>query len=91
MGFPGISAGKESACNAEDLGSIHGSGRSHREGIGYSLLYSWNSLVAQTVKNPPVNAGDLGSITGLGRCPGGGNGNTNQYPCLEKPMNRGAW
>ena len=47
--------------------------------------------MAQTVKNPPVNAGDLGSITGLGRCPGGGNGNTNQYPCLEKPMNRGAW
>jgi len=26
--FPGGSDGKETACNAEDLGSIHGSGRS---------------------------------------------------------------
>ena len=24
------------------------------EGIGYSLQYSWASLVAQTVKNPPA-------------------------------------
>ena len=84
------SVGKESACNAGDLGSIPASGRSHREGIGYSLLYSWNSLVAQTVKNPPVSTGDLGSMPGLGRCPGGGNGNTLKYPCLENPMKRGA-
>ena len=28
MGFPGGSEGKESACNAGDLGSIPGSGRS---------------------------------------------------------------
>ena len=32
--------GKESACNAGDLGSIPGSGRSAGEGIGYSLQYS---------------------------------------------------
>ena len=32
MGFPGGSEGKESACNAEDLGSIPGSGRSLGEG-----------------------------------------------------------
>ena len=31
-GFPGGSAGKESACNVGDLGSIPGSGRSPREG-----------------------------------------------------------
>ena len=37
LGFPGGSAGKESACNAEDLGSISGSGRSPGEGIGYPL------------------------------------------------------
>ena len=37
MGFPGGSAGKESACNAEDLGSIPGLGRSPGEGKGYPL------------------------------------------------------
>ena len=35
--FPGGSAGKESACNAGDLGSIPGVGRSPGEGIGYPL------------------------------------------------------
>ena len=53
-GFPGSSAGKESTCNAGDSGSIPGSGRSLGVGIGYPLQYSWASLVAQTVKNPPV-------------------------------------
>ena len=36
-GFPGGSAGKESTCNAEDLGSIPGLGRSPGEGKGYPL------------------------------------------------------
>ena len=53
-GFPGSSVGKESACNAGDPGSIPGSGRSTGEGIGYPLQYSWASLVAQLVKNPPT-------------------------------------
>ena len=44
--------------------------------------------VAQVVKNPPA---DAGSIPGLGRPPGGGNGNSLQYSCLENPMDRGAW
>ena len=35
MDFPGGSAGKESACNAGDLGSIPGLGRSPGEGNGY--------------------------------------------------------
>ena len=48
------SAGKESACNAGDPGTIPGSGRSAEEGIGYPLWYSWASLVAQLVKNPPA-------------------------------------
>ena len=39
-GFPCGSAGKESACNVEDLGSIPGLGRSPGEGKGYSLQYS---------------------------------------------------
>ena len=54
MGFPHSSVGKETACNAGDLGSIPGSGRSTGEGIGYPLQYSWASHVAQLVKNPPV-------------------------------------
>ena len=53
-GFPSSSVGKESACNSEDPSSIPGLGRSSGEGIGYSLLYSWASLVAQLVKNPPT-------------------------------------
>ena len=40
LGFPGGSAGKESACNAGDLGSIIGLGRSPGEGKGYPLQYS---------------------------------------------------
>ena len=54
MGFPDSSVGKESTCNAGDLGLIPGSGRSAREGIGYPLQYSWASLVAQIVKNLPA-------------------------------------
>ena len=46
--------GRESACNAGVPGSIPGSGRSAGEGIGYPLQYSWASLVAQLVKNPPT-------------------------------------
>ena len=54
QGFPDSSAGKESACNAGESGSIPGLGRSHGEGIGYPLQYLWISLVAQMVKNPSV-------------------------------------
>ena len=39
-GFPGQSDGKESACNAGNLGSIPGSKRSPGEGNGYPLQYS---------------------------------------------------
>ena len=56
QGFPDSSVGKESACNAGDwfdpwVGKIPGLAG---EGIGYSLQYSWASLVAQQVKNPPA-------------------------------------
>ena len=40
-GFPGGSDGKESACNARDLGSIPGSGRCPEEGNGNPLQYSY--------------------------------------------------
>ena len=40
MGFSGGSAGKESACNVGDLGSIPGLGGSPEEGKGCPLQYS---------------------------------------------------
>ena len=40
LNFPGGSAGKESACNTRDPGSIPGLGRSSGKGKGYSLQYS---------------------------------------------------
>ena len=40
MGFLGGSEGKVSACNAGDLGSIPGSGRSPGEGNGNPFQYS---------------------------------------------------
>ena len=39
MGFPSGSDSKESACNAGDLGSIPGLGRSRGVGNGYLLQY----------------------------------------------------
>ena len=47
LGFPCGSVGKESACNAGDLGSIPGLGRSPGEGKRYPLQYSGleNSMV----------------------------------------------
>ena len=53
-GFPNSSVDIESECNSGDSNSIPGSGRSAGEGIGYPLQYSWASLVAQLVKNPPA-------------------------------------
>ena len=49
-----LSCGKESPCKAGDTSSIPGSEMSPGEGIGYPLQYSWASLVAQVVKNPPA-------------------------------------
>ena len=45
MDFPGGSAGKESACNAGDLGSIPGLGRSPGEGNGYLLQLSGLEII----------------------------------------------
>ena len=54
LGFPDGSDSKESTCNAEDSSLIPGTGRSLGEGIGYSLPFSWASLVAQIIKEPPA-------------------------------------
>ena len=42
-------------------------------------------------KESARSEGDSGSIPGLGRSPGEGNCKPFQYPCLENPMDRGAW
>ena len=54
LGFPCGSGGKESTCNVGDLGLIPWLERSPGEGKGYPLQYSWASLLAQLIKNPPA-------------------------------------
>ena len=61
-GFPGSSDSKESACNAGDLGSIPGLGRSPGEVKGYLVQYScvensmdrgeWQATVHGIAKSP---------------------------------------
>ena len=54
----------------------------------------WGFPGGSVVKYPPANAGDAGnagSIPGLGLSSGGGHDNPLRYPCLENPMDRGAW
>ena len=87
-GYIGSSAGKESTCNAGDPGLIPGSGSSPGEGIVYPLWYSWASLVAQEVKNPPAMQESWVSIPHLGRSPGAEHGGPLQYSCLESPPGR---
>ena len=67
MGFSCGSAGKESACNAGDLGSIARLGRSPGEGKGYPLQYSVleNSMAASLVQ-------ELGLLDSL-KCNNSGN------------------
>ena len=58
------------------------------------LLHLFCFASVQVVKNLPANTGDtgdVGSIPGPGRSPGGGNGNSLQYSCLENPMDRWVW
>ena len=71
---------------------IAGSVRSPGKGIGYPIQYSWASLVAQMVKNPPAMwetwVPSLGWEDPLEKV-------TNSYPLqysyLENFMDRGAW
>ena len=45
LGFPGGSAGQESACNVGDLGSIPEAGKVPGEGNGYlSSILAWRIL-----------------------------------------------
>ena len=86
VGFLRSSDGKESACNAGDPGLVPGLGRSPGEGIGYLFQYSWASLVAQMVKDPPAVWETWVQSVWLGRSPGEGKGYPLQYSGLENPL-----
>ena len=91
MGFPGGLDGKGPTCNAGDLDLIPGLGRSPGEGIGYPLQYSWASLVAQLVKNPPAMwetwVRSLGWEVPLKE----GRATHSSILAWRIPMDRGAW
>ena len=86
MGFPHSPVGKETACNAGDLGSIPGSGRSTGEGIGYPLQYFWASHVAQLVKNLLVMQETWVQSLGWEDPSGEGKGYPLQYSGLANSM-----
>ena len=90
LDIPGSSAGTESACNAGDPGSIPGLGSSPGEGIGYPLQYSWASLVAQTIKNPPATWETWVQSPGWEDPLEEGHGNSSIL-AWRIPMDRGAW
>ena len=84
--FPGSSVVKESACNAGDPGLIPGLGRSQGEGTGYPPQYSWASLVAQLVKNPPAVQETWIRSLGQEDSPGEWRGYPLQYSGQENSM-----
>ena len=57
VGLPCGSAGKESACNAGDLGSITGLGRSPGEGNSYPLQYSGLENPMEYIVHGVANSG----------------------------------
>ena len=60
LGFPGGLAGKESACNVGDLGSIPGLGRSPGGGHGNPLQYS-------RLENPMVRGAWWATVHGVSK------------------------
>ena len=89
-GFPDSSSSTESTCNARDLGSIPGSGRSIGEEIHYPFQYSWASLVAQLVKNL-LPCRRPGIDTQVGKIPWRRKRLPIPVFLPGKPMERGAW
>ena len=87
LGFPGSSAGEESACNAGDTGSIPGwVGKVPWKRNRLPTPVFWGFPGGSDGKESACNAGDVGFIPGSGRSPGGQHGNPLQNSCLENPM-----
>ena len=82
LGFPGSSAGKESACNAGDPSSIPGWISWRRDRLPIPVFSGFPG--SSDDKESVCNVGDLGSIPGFGRSPG--EGHPLQYSCLENPQ-----
>ena len=80
MGFPGSSAGKESACTAGDLVLFLG-GEERRDRLPTPVFLGFPG--GSDSKESTCNVGDLGLIPGLGRSPRRGHGNPLQHSCLE--------
>ena len=58
----------------------------------YSIVFYILGFPGSSVgKQSACSSGDLGSIPRSGRSPGEGIGKPHQCPCLENPMDRGAW
>ena len=92
LGFPGSSAGKESAYNARDPSSIPGSGRSPGEGMGcYPLQYSWAFLMAQMVENLPAMWETWVQSLGWKDCLEEGMATHSNILAWRIPMDREAW
>ena len=77
--------------NAGDPGSIPGSERSLEEGIGYALQYSWASVVAQMVKNPPAMLETCIQSLVWEDLLGKGMATHSSILAWRIPMDRGAW
>ena len=73
-GFPDISVGKESACNAGDPSSIPGSGRAPEGKATLPTPVFLGFPCGSVGKEFAHNVGGLGSIPGLGRSPREGKG-----------------
>ena len=56
-----------------------------------NVLLGWGFPHSPVGKESACSSGHLGLIPGLGRSPGERTGNPLQYPCLENPMDSGAW
>ena len=70
---------------------IPGSGRSPGEGIGYPLQYSWASLVAQGVRNPPAKRETWVGSLGWGDPLNDGMATHSSILAWRISMDRGGW
>ena len=66
-------------------------GNSASKATGFRLKSHSGIPHSSVGKESACSPEDLGSIPGSGRSPGEGNGNPLHYPCLENPIDRGAW
>ena len=88
-GLPRWLSGKESACQAWDLGSIPGSEDPLEKEMSNHSSILGTSLVAQVVRNLP--AMQETQVWSLEKIPWRRQWLPLQYSCLENPMDREAW